>query len=71
MLIEKQLRLDEIEIGDIVITKENCRYEEIRKKALKVINIQDIKKFELVCNDNGTVYTLTLSDLYCAFKISF
>lgn len=72
MIITKPVKLDEIEVGDIVVIKDDYKEEFYRKQALKVISIQDVKNFELVCKEghSGLITIFALKDIYTVINIS-
>lgn len=71
MIINKQVRLDEIEIGDLIVIKDNHKREECRKQVYKVINLQKIKYFEILAENKEGTRTFTTDDVYAVAKISF
>ena len=72
MIITKPIELNEIEVGDIVVIKDDYKEKFYRKKALKVIIIQDVKNFELVCKEghSGLITIFALKDIFTVIHIS-
>lgn len=72
MIITKPVKLDEIEVGDIVVIKDDYKEKFYRKQALKVISIQNLKNFELLCKDghSGLIKTFTPNDIFTVIHIS-
>ena len=72
MIITKPVKLDEIEVGDTVVIKDDYKEEFYRKQALKVISKQELKNFELVCKEghSGLVSTFALKDIFTVIHIS-
>ena len=74
MIITKPVKLDEIEIGDIVVIKDDCKKEEYQRQALKVLSIQKLKNFEIVASNERSGMFLpvafTLDDIFTVIHIS-